>query len=573
MSGPRLDALLRCVRQAVGPDSPAGPTDGELLRRFVADRDAAAFEALLRRHGPMVLGVCRRALRDAHRAEDAFQATFLVLVRRAGSIRRRESVGSWLHGVARRVAARAWALSERDSARGGPAVERAAAPTDGEALWELRPVLDDELQRLPEHYRAPLVLHYLEGKTKAQAARELGWKEGTLSGRLARARELLRRRLTRRGLAPSAAALALALPAALRAEVPAALAAAVGKAAPLAAVGEASLAAAVSSEVLHMMKGACRAMGSIKATAVMGVLLALLGAGVGLAACLPRGGPDVQPVWTPLDREAEHGFLPIRKEWAAEVSYFRPNTDPPNAWGVVKPEDRDPKFEGYFKEVEYFSRAGDKRLCKFMRYYPSGALYMEVDNYWEGDNIQDQFGRSFYSDGAARSYWHWREGLQTHSYSVSPDGRVRHRVSRGEGEDVDYGLEEGNRIHRWYHEGAQFLEKRFKKGVCVEVHLDLLRGKDDDWLRTSRNLELLTLRSQKEGWERWAGRPPSHQTFRRFDEGPGPDPGDRDPEEEKRYLSLRDEFLKDYGDLLKKAGKSWKGLGIDFVRTGEKWPD
>jgi hypothetical protein len=441
-------------------------------------------------------------------------------------------------------------------------VERAAASADGETLWELRPVLDDELQRLPEHYRAPLVLHYLEGKTKEQAARELGWKEGTLSGRLARARELLRRRLTRRGLAPGAAALALALPAALRAEVPAALAAAVGKAAPLAAVGEAALSAAVSPEVLHLMKGACRAMGSIKATVVMGVLLAaLLGGGVGLASYAPRGKPDAQPVWTPLNREEEHVFQPISKDWVAEEAWLEPHGDPAQAYLPGEP--------GAYREVRYFVKAGDRQPCKFVRYYPSGALYQEADDYTAGDKLEEQFCRTYHPDGSVRSYLHWREGRYPDGYSVSPDGKVRHRIRHGGGEFVEYGVKEGNRVHRWYQEGAQFLEKRFEEGGCVQVYLDILRREHDDRYMVAKDLEDLLLSSRGESWHKQGGRLPTLQNIEANDEAL---PLDSEKYGEL-YLSRRDEFLKGYGELLKKAGKSWKGLGIDFVRAGEKWPE
>src|SRR5690242_10823036 len=207
-----------------------GLTDAHLLERFLARRDGAAFEALLRRHGPMVLGVCRRLLADPHDAEDAFQATFLVLVRRAACVVPRWALGPWLHGVARRTALKARSsaarrrLAEREAGRSRPL---AAPPAPADA--DLRPLLDEEIGRLPEKYRSPLVLCLLGGKSRKEAAGLLGWTEGTLSGRLARAKELLARRLRRRGVAPAGAA-ALAQGAAAG-KVPAALAAATLKAA------------------------------------------------------------------------------------------------------------------------------------------------------------------------------------------------------------------------------------------------------------------------------------------------------------------------------------------------------
>ena len=166
----------------------------------------------MRRHGPMVLGVCLRALGDYHAAEDAFQATFMVLALKSRAIRKQESLGPWLHGVAVRIA-------PPRARRAPPEQGRAACPrrtvadpaAHDPASVELSAVLDEEVGRLPEKYRLPVVLCYLEGQTQDEAARTLGWTKGTVSGRLARAKDLLRHRLTRRGLAPSAALLAAAL--------------------------------------------------------------------------------------------------------------------------------------------------------------------------------------------------------------------------------------------------------------------------------------------------------------------------------------------------------------------------
>jgi RNA polymerase sigma factor (sigma-70 family) len=235
-------------------DPAAHDTDSRLLERFAKGRDEAAFETLMRRHGPMVLGVCRRVLDDADSADDAFQATFLVLARKADTIRKRPSVGSWLFGVAFRTSLKARVRAVRRRTH-----ERAIMPpttTDPheEIVWrELRPLLDAELDRLPEKYRAPLVLCYLEGKTNEEAARHLGWTKGTVSGRLARARDVLRQRLVRRGLDLTAGALAVVLSQnASTAAVPAplfqtTLLCAAGHTAP------ASAAASLSEGVLHMM--------------------------------------------------------------------------------------------------------------------------------------------------------------------------------------------------------------------------------------------------------------------------------------------------------------------------------
>ena len=190
-----------------------GLTDRELLAHFQgADRATAqrAFETLVGRYGPMVLGVCRRVLGDRNGAEDAFQATFLVLGVRPGAIRKPDSLGPWLHGVAARIARRARTTADRRREQPLAPVETAllvSVPAYDDAA-ELRSVLDEEVGRLPARLRSPVVLCLLEGKTQEEAARSLGWTRRTVAGRLARAKDLLRSRLTRRGFAPSAALLA-----------------------------------------------------------------------------------------------------------------------------------------------------------------------------------------------------------------------------------------------------------------------------------------------------------------------------------------------------------------------------
>jgi RNA polymerase sigma factor (sigma-70 family) len=213
--------LLPIAGQSPG----AEPTDRELLEHFVQHRDADAFAVLLHRHGPMVLGVCRRLLRDAHAAEDAFQATFLVLARRAGTISWRDTVGDWLYQVASRTAhkAAAAAFVRKTHERAAGLLRRTVANPDP-AAHEVYAVLDEELGRLPPKYRRAVVLCCLEGSTLVEAARQLGWPLGTLASRLARGRELLRGRLTRRGFLCVAAVLTVGLAGnSLTAAVPVAL--------------------------------------------------------------------------------------------------------------------------------------------------------------------------------------------------------------------------------------------------------------------------------------------------------------------------------------------------------------
>jgi RNA polymerase sigma factor (sigma-70 family) len=195
-------------------------SDEYLLDQFlngVETESQEAFGTLVERHGPMVLGICRHVLHAHHDAEDAFQATFLVLARKGGSIRNGRVLAGWLHEVAYRIAikARASAARRRTLEREGVAMAPAAIEPDNQnevAAWkELRPVLHAEIELLPDRYRVPVILSYLEGKTNEEVAKLLRWPVGTVKGRLSRARDLLRRRLIRRGLALSATFLMTAL--------------------------------------------------------------------------------------------------------------------------------------------------------------------------------------------------------------------------------------------------------------------------------------------------------------------------------------------------------------------------
>jgi RNA polymerase sigma factor (sigma-70 family) len=265
------------VRRLAAGHATAQVPDRQLLERFAARHEEAAFAALVRRHGAMVLSVCRRVLRDAHAAEDAFQATFLVLARKAGSIRRGDSLGGWLYGVAYRVAARARVDAARRQRREAHTPARSPADPAAEVSErDLCAVIDAELQRLPEPYRLPLVLCYLEGKTRDEAARALGCSLGTLKRRLEQGRERLRARLTRRGLSLSGALLAATWPRAACATVPAELARAATQAALLSAAGH-SPAAVASAQAVALADGALRAM-SVTRLALLPAVLVLVGA-------------------------------------------------------------------------------------------------------------------------------------------------------------------------------------------------------------------------------------------------------------------------------------------------------
>jgi RNA polymerase sigma factor (sigma-70 family) len=281
---PVIDQLRRTVLLRDG----AALTDGQLLQAFVQQKDDSAFEVLLRRHGPMVLGVCRRVLRHHHDAEDAFQAVFLVLARKADSIVPREMVANWLHGVACRTAWKVRTSTARRRVRerqvtAMPEPETAVVD-DGRRDWQ--PLLDQELSRLPGKYRVPIVLCYLEGKTGKDAARQLGWPEGTVASRLSRGRALLAKRLRRHGLALSAGSLAAVMsqPVAF-ATVPASLASTAIKAAGLLAAGQALTTGLVSARVGAVTEGVVKAMFLTKLKTGLALLLAVgvLGAGLGVA--------------------------------------------------------------------------------------------------------------------------------------------------------------------------------------------------------------------------------------------------------------------------------------------------
>jgi RNA polymerase sigma factor (sigma-70 family) len=291
MDGSRLRSVVRRLRRAAEPCGPGGLTDADLLRRWIACRDEAAFEALLWRHATAVLGVCRRVLGDVHEAEDAAQAAFLTLARRAHAIGRRQAVAAWLHTVAYRTALRA----RPRRPRAAPQSELTTLPAapDEDPVWrDLRPVLDEEIGRLPEKYRAAFVLCHVEGRTNEEAARELCCPVGTVLSRLARARRRLRDTLTRRGVTLAAGALTLGLSAeAAQAAVPGVLVRGAVRAAVLHAAGQA-LTGVVPTEVVALTESMVRAMliTKVKMAGAVAFGLLLLGGGGMLSYQTAAGG-------------------------------------------------------------------------------------------------------------------------------------------------------------------------------------------------------------------------------------------------------------------------------------------
>ncbi len=274
-----LRTLFRHLQRARSAPGGAGPADAELLERFVQKRDEGAFELLVWRHGTLVYNTCLRILHDSHAAEDAFQATFLILVRKAASVGRRESLGAWLHRVAHRVALRA-RLRVRPVAE--QADVRAAEAGPDEFLWrDVRSVLDEEVNRLPDKYRQPVILCYLAGLTTEEAARELGVPRGTVLSRLAWARVRLRSRLTLRGVTLSGLALGVGLGRLATPALASSLVVGTIRAVLSFAAGQTS---AASPAAVILMEGVMRemAMNKLKNGLLLVMALVVIGLGIGL---------------------------------------------------------------------------------------------------------------------------------------------------------------------------------------------------------------------------------------------------------------------------------------------------
>jgi len=320
-SGP-LNGVFRHVRGVARAHWADETSDGQLLERFICRREDAAFEALVLRHGPMVLGVCRRVLRRVHDAEDAFQATFLVLARKASGIRRRELVGNWLYGTAYRAALEAKAARRRVR-EAQVSLMPETEVIDDDADWrELRPILDRELNRLPDKYRVAVVLCDLEGGTRRDVARQLGIPEGTLSGRLTTARRLLAKRLARLGPVLSGGVLGGVLSTeAAMAGVPSLLVQSTVKAASLFVVRDTVTAGAATAKVVALTEGVMKSMLLTKikfvtaAVIVAGLLASGAGAGLGLR---PARAADSQP-------------SPGQKKTDAPKPVIKPDDDPGSA--------------------------------------------------------------------------------------------------------------------------------------------------------------------------------------------------------------------------------------------------
>lgn len=292
MASMRSGMARGLLARLFGEGTLAGASDEELLGRFAATRDETAFAALVERHGPMILRTARVILRDPHEAEDVFQATFLVLARKAGSIRGRGALAGWLYRVARRAALRANAEAVRRRGCRGPEMNAIAAPERGPD--DDGPLIHEELDRLPEKYRLPVVLCYLQGLSYDEAASRLRWTEGMVRGRLARAREVLRGRLARRGLTAPAAALAALAPKPGDAAVATSLVQSTVKAAACVAAGRAAAGGIVSVRAAALARGVIRTM-SLRTFGRNAVAVLAAGIITGAGTLVLRAGPEAPP--------------------------------------------------------------------------------------------------------------------------------------------------------------------------------------------------------------------------------------------------------------------------------------
>jgi RNA polymerase sigma factor (sigma-70 family) len=296
MATGQLSGVIQHLRRAMLLRDGAGLTDEQMLENYISRRDEAALAALVQRHGPMVWGVCRRVLTNYHDAEDAFQATFLVLVRRAASIASPELLANWLYGVAHQTAIKARATVARRKMRERQVTEMPEPAGVEQDLWnDLQPLLDQELSRLPDKYRGIIVLCDLEGKTRKEAAGQLGCAEGTVASRLARARIMLAKRLTERGVALSGGAFAAVLAQqAASAGVPYSVVDSTIKAASLLAAGKAAATGAISVKIAALTEGVIKAMllSKLRAAIAVVLILAFVATGATILTCRTEAGQD-----------------------------------------------------------------------------------------------------------------------------------------------------------------------------------------------------------------------------------------------------------------------------------------
>jgi RNA polymerase sigma factor (sigma-70 family) len=319
MANSPMNRVIQHVRRTMLRDK-ATITDGQLLESFVRQRDEAALAALVHRHGSMVWGVCQRLLRSEPDAEDAFQATFLVLVRKAGTIRDREKVANWLYGVAQQTAVRARTAAGKRAVRERQVTDMPEPSVTPPDPWnDVQPVLDQELSRLPDKYRVIVVLCDLEGKTRPEVARQLGCPEGTIASRLARGRAMLAKRLARHGLGVSGGALATMLSQhAASACAPTSVVSSTINAATLLAAGQSLVPSVISVNVAGLTEGVMRAMLFARLKVIVVVLLAALGIGLMMHLALAQQPPGVETDQRDQAREGQQ--VSLIREWKEQIT-------------------------------------------------------------------------------------------------------------------------------------------------------------------------------------------------------------------------------------------------------------
>jgi RNA polymerase sigma factor (sigma-70 family) len=442
--------------------------DGDLVASFVARKDEAAFEVLVNRHGPMVMGVCNRVLRNHADAEDAFQATFLVLVRRAASILPPHMIGNWLHGVAYRCALKLKTLAGKRQARQRQLASLSEPMTLARNPWDdLQPVLEQELSRLPDKYRIAIVLCDLEGKTRKQAARQLGWPEGSVSSRLSRARSMLAKRLTRLGIVLSAGSLAQVLAEnSASAQVPAAMVISTVKAGILVATGQAVSAELVSLKVATLTAGVLKsmAMTKIKLTvlALVAGTLVLGSGGAWMRYALAARGPDTNagPADAPVSVQMVHSFRGGPRHTGASAA-TGPLTQPVIRRRLTTegPIRSSPLVVGttvYVGSADRFLRALDAASGKELWRFETGGSVSSSPCFADGVVYVASRDRYVYAVGADNGQLRWRFAMGEDKpfpwgfeYFISSPLVVGDRVYVGGGDGCLYALDARSGVEVW----------------------------------------------------------------------------------------------------------------------------
>ncbi|HLJ96654.1 MAG TPA: sigma-70 family RNA polymerase sigma factor [Gemmataceae bacterium] len=351
-----MGSVLRHLQRLTVGQALKELTDAQLLGRFTASGNQAAFTALMQRHGALVLTVCRNLLGHEQDAEDAFQATFLVLARKAESVVSHQNIAGWLHRAACHCALQVKRAGARRAKHERQARMKAQPPCSDESSWrELQAILQEEVARLADKYRAPFVLCCLEGKTKAEAALDLGWKEGTVSGRLAQARKLLRQRLARRGVLLSATLSALALTRKALAIVPAPLADATQQGV-LELMSKASTTSVLSAQVMHVVHKVSKTMLLAKWKTHVTVLLASSALLMGTGALAYRSVAS----WSSADTTEVHPRKPAKlEESPMDFALLQ------GKWKVVEHTVNGIQVRSHDNPAQFWTISGDKIMVDY----------------------------------------------------------------------------------------------------------------------------------------------------------------------------------------------------------------